>query len=359
MLTLSDLLIGSAEPLKSALRRMTDNHRGVLFVCNGDARLVGVLSDGDIRRTLLEETMLTAPVAKVMNPNPTIAETFAEAEALLRRHALVAVPVVTETGLIIGAAVEHGDQVLSLSFTEEAEPAATAKAIAVIPARGGSKRIPKKNLATVGGRSLLGWAIRAAKQAKSISQILVSTDDPEIAEESRRLGVPVPWLRPSYLSTDSAPTIGAIEHAMHWASEHMKPAPEFGVLLEPTAPLRRGDHIDRAVALLAESDADCVMSVSEVPHLFHPEELLRICSGEVRPYLGDRTMANRRMRGDQEQVYVANGLVYAFRVQPLLESVNLYGRKTIPLITPAEEFLDIDTEEDLSFADWRMAHSRG
>jgi CMP-N,N'-diacetyllegionaminic acid synthase len=356
-MTLSDFIIGSSENLKSAMQRMTNNHRGVLFVCDEANHLIGVISDGDVRRSLLEETLLVSPVSKIMNTDPVTATSLADAAHLLKTLALVAVPVIDNAGRILEAAIEDREGVLTLTCDsiDGAVPDAPSGTLAIIPARGGSKRIPKKNLATVGGRSLLSWAIRAAREARSVSHIVVSTDDPAIAEESRRLGVEVPWMRPAHLSRDDSPTIGALEHAANWAIGNLNPPPEFGVLLEPTAPLRQGDHIDDAIAMLASSDADCIISVTEVPHLFNPEELLSIEEAQIKPYLPYRTMDSRKLRGEQAKVYFPNGLVYAFRIDSLLKNHSLFGRKTLPLITSWQEFLDIDTEDDLKFAEVRMA----
>jgi CMP-N-acetylneuraminic acid synthetase len=227
-------------------------------------------------------------------------------------------------------------------------------ALAIIPARGGSKRIPKKNLANVGGKSLLGWAIRAAKTAQKVTHVVVSTDDAEIAEASRAMGIDVPWLRPATLSTDTTPTLEVLLHALKWSVEKLNPAPEFAVLLEPTAPLRKPEHIDEAISLLMNSDADCVAAVSVLPHIFHPEEILVIEHGTLQPYLPERTMDSRQLRNDQGSAYVLNGLVYAFRVQSVLSGDGLFGRKTIPMITRWEDFLDIDTPEDLELANFKM-----
>src|ERR1700733_8928688 len=106
MLKLSDLIIYSSEALRTALQRMTRNRRGVLFVCDENSHLVGVLSDGDVRRSLLDDTLLVSPVAKVMNTDPVTANNIAEATELLKRLAIVAVPVVDAGGRITEAAVE-------------------------------------------------------------------------------------------------------------------------------------------------------------------------------------------------------------------------------------------------------------
>jgi CMP-N-acetylneuraminic acid synthetase len=143
-------------------------------------------------------------------------------------------------------------------------------------------------------------------------------------------------------------------HALEWAVEKLTPAPEFAVLLEPTAPLRKAEQIDEAISLLMNSDADCVASVSELPHVFHPEEVLIAEQGSLQPYLRERTMDSRHLRNKQGSAYVLNGLVYAFRIQSVLSGYGLFGRKTIPMITRWEDFLDIDTPEDLELANFKI-----
>jgi len=360
MLTLSDLIIYSSETLRVALRRMTENRRGVLFVCDQDGHLVGALSDGDVRRSLLDDTLLISPIDRVMNTDPISALTVQEAKDLLQRMNIVAVPVVDLQGNILEAVIEYEDSTLVLSKDAgDAQSQVLVKtgALAIIPARGGSKRIPRKNLATVAGKSLLAWTIDAAKSAQNISHVLISTDDTEIAEAARAMGVEVPWLRPDSLAADTTSTLDVLSHALQWAVEKLNPAPEFGVLLEPTAPLRTGEHIDRAISLLMNSDADCVAAVSELPHVFHPDEVLIVEDGTLQPYLHDQTMSSRRLRNDQSSAYVLNGLVYAFRIQSVLSGNGLFGRKTIPMVTRWEDFLDVDTPQDLELANFIMGRS--
>lgn len=357
MLQLSDLIIQSNESLRTALQRMTRNRKGILFVCDTDEHLIGVLSDGDVRRTLLDETLLVATVGKAMNTDPITAKTVEEGISLLRRFGLVAVAIVEPEGRITEVVVEEGAEtkVLRESRKEEKDsPALTKKtqAVAIIPARGGSKRIARKNLALVAGKTLLAWAILAAKEARNVGRVIVSTDDPEIAKAARASGVEVPWLRPAELAQDHTPTLDVVEHALNWSLEVLHPVPEWGVLLEPTAPLRDPEHIDQAVDMLVGTDADSVVSVCELPHVFHPEELLVIDQGLVRPYLPSRTMDSRKLRGQQTPtVYLLSGLVYAFRISSVLKHRSLYGRKTIPLIIDWDYFLDVDTAEDLQLAD--------
>jgi CMP-N-acetylneuraminic acid synthetase len=232
--------------------------------------------------------------------------------------------------------------------------ASDAGALAIIPARGGSKRVPRKNLAMAGGKPLLAWAILAAQKAKRVGRVLVSTDDLEIADVARSCGVEVPWLRPTVLARDDSPTLDVIVHAMQWALENLKPAPKFAVLLEPTAPLRTAQQIDAAIELLASSDADSVVSVSEVPHVLNPEELVAIDQGQLLPFNPSRTMDTPRLRGQQPPVYVRNGLVYGLRIASVLANKRLYGSKTVPLIIGWEYFLDVDTANDLQWADHQL-----
>jgi CMP-N-acetylneuraminic acid synthetase len=357
MLSLSDMIIGSSESLRVALERMTRNRRGVLFVCDQDSHLVGVLSDGDVRRSILNDTLLVSPVDRVMNTDPVTAPSSGEATHLLQRMNIVAVPVVDAEGIIRSVVVEDRDtvQVLARAADENDGQIRTAAGVlAIIPARGGSKRIPRKNLAPVAGRSLLAWSIQAARNAQHVSRVLVSTDDAEIATSARAEGAEVPWLRPESLSADDTSTLDVLVHALGWAVDKLTPPPEVAVLLEPTAPLRTGEHIDRAIAMLLASDADCVAAVSELPHVFHPEEVLTVEQGELKPFLAGRTMDSRRLRNRQSAAYVLNGLVYAVRVSSVLAGRGLFGNKTLPLVTSWEDFLDIDTPDDLDLAAFRM-----
>lgn len=360
MLKLDDLIVSAHETLKGALRRMTQNHKGVLFVCDEHLHLMGALSDGDVRRTLLDDTLLVAPVSKAMNIDPITATTIEKAKDLLHRYTALAVPVVDSQGQVRQIVLEEkeGLKILERDTTPaEQDDGANGKlnAVAIVPARGGSKRIPRKNLAVAGGRSLLGWAVHAAKAARHVGQVIVSTDDDEIAQAARVLGVEIPWLRPAELSQDKTTTLAVVLHALEWAVQQGDAAPKFGVLLEPTSPLRTAQHVDSALALLAKSDADSVVSVSELPHTFNPEEVLVIDKDVLRPYVSGRTMDTRRLRGQQSPAYIQNGLVYAFRIASVLKERSLYGQKTLPLITTWEHFLDVDTIVDLRWADFKIS----
>ena len=359
IISLKDFIVTSNDTLRSALKRMTKNKKGVLFVCHNGLHLVGVLSDGDVRRTLLGDTLLDSAVSKAMNTDPISASTSAEAIALLRRLGVVAVPVVGSQGQVVEAVIQDEEEVRILKGEQSTDDpdvikSHTSGAVAIIPARGGSKRIAHKNLAKVAGKPLVTWAILAAKAAKDVSHVLVSTDDDGIAEEARTEGAEVARLRPLELARDDTPTLDVVRYELNGFEERFHALPESCVLLEPTAPLRTSEHIDRAIEMLAASDGDSVVSVSELPHVFNPEEVLVIDNDLLRPFIASRSMDSRKLRGKQSPAYVPNGLVYAFRSRTVLEQQSLYGQKTLPLVTPWEDFLDIDTSEDLQLADLKM-----
>lgn len=360
MLTLRDLLISPKETLRSAMQRMTRNRKGILLVCDSENHLVGVLSDGDVRRVLSDDSLLLSGIDQAMNLDPITARTTDEGIDVARRRRLVAVPILDEEGRIKEAVVEEAGDVRILPAIHRVEvPGASLQslqALAIIPARGGSKRLPKKNLAMVLGKPLIEWAIRAGRLAGHVGEVLVSTDDQDIADIARRAGASVPWLRPTDLAKDDTPTLDVVLHALDWATQSLRPLPEFGVLLEPTAPLRLARHLDQALEMLQEGDADSVVSVSEVPHLLNPEELMVIHEGSLRAFIPSRTLDSRLLRGRHKPAYVPNGLVYAFRISSVLQQRSLFGRKTLPLVTEWTSFLDIDVTADLEIANLRMGH---
>lgn len=360
MLSIFDLVITPTATLQAALERMTRNRKGILFVCDADLHLVGVISDGDVRRAILGKAILNSQVETYMNLDPVVARSVEDAKALLQKHNLLAVPAINTDGKISSILMQDIETILEIRG-DVALPDETNQygVVAIIPARGGSKRIPRKNIAPLAGKPLLAHAIEVAQKVDSIQSIVVSTDDIEIADVAKRYGVDVPWLRPDYLSTDTTPTIDVVIHAAKWAKTQFGNGMQYGVLLEPTAPLRTPTQLRQAIDLLHTSKADSVMSVSKIPHVFNPEEVLIIEGDQIKPYIPGRTMDTRLLRNSQPPVYVQNGLVYAFRLDMLLEQKSLYGEKCLPLIVDWDYFLDIDTPSDLELAEYKIRRSIG
>jgi CMP-N-acetylneuraminic acid synthetase len=222
--------------------------------------------------------------------------------------------------------------------------------LALIPARGGSKGMPDKNIRPLLGRTLLEYAARAASASGAIDRIVLSTDSERIAAEGRRIGVEVPFLRPSELAADDTPMAPVIEHAVDWLEQHGWRF-EIVVLLQPTSPLRRPDHIRAAVQQLRDSRADSVVTVVELPRHLSPDYVMRVEHGRLVPFLP--TGGDVARRQDARPAFVRDGTAYAFWLRTLRDTRTIYGRDCRPLVVPASESLTIDTADD-----WREAERR-
>ena len=164
--------------------------------------------------------------------------------------------------------------------------------LALVPARGGSKGVPGKNVKPLAGHTLLEYTARAARESGVIDRIMLSTDSPEIADAGRRAGLEVPFMRPASLAADDTPMVAVIEHAVAEIARRGW-SPDIIVLLQPTSPLRRSDHIRDAVNLLRETNADSVVTVVEVPRHLSPYYVMRIDEGRLKPFLPDGARIRR------------------------------------------------------------------
>lgn len=220
--------------------------------------------------------------------------------------------------------------------------------VALIPARGGSKGIPRKNLALCGGKPLIAYTIAAALGSSSLSRVIVSTDDNEIALVSRNLGAEVPFMRPPELSQDDTPMIAVLSHLLEWLAEHDS-EPDAIVLLQPTSPLRRSHQIDEAVELLFRTQASSVVSVVEVPHQFNPVSVMTLENGRLVPYLDARQFVSRRQ--DKPRVYARNGPAILVSRPDTIRKQDLYGEYCVPYFMSRRDSLDVDEPFDLELAD--------
>jgi CMP-N,N'-diacetyllegionaminic acid synthase len=216
------------------------------------------------------------------------------------------------------------------------------KLLVIVPARGGSKRLPGKNLRVFGGKPLLAHTADAICQSALDVTVLLSTDDDAIAEEGKRLGWQVPFRRPAALSTDDAATIDVVLHALEHFTSQSGHRPELVLVLQPTSPLRGGGCIRAALDLLgSRGDADAVIGMSALnlppSHLF---------------FAGTDGVAEAVSSDRRCPVYVPNGALYLARVPALLELRSLYLPRLLPLVMDDIRSLDIDTE-----IDWRLAEA--
>ncbi|MCB0104090.1 MAG: acylneuraminate cytidylyltransferase family protein [Anaerolineales bacterium] len=223
------------------------------------------------------------------------------------------------------------------------------KILGLIPARGGSKGIPGKNIRLLNGKPLLYYAVQAANKSGLVDRLILTTDSNEIASTGRELGIEVPFLRPTELARDDTPMLPVIEHTLHFV-EAQGWQPDIILLLQPTAPLRRGEHIQHAVELLTQTKCDSVVSVVEVPRHYAPDFVLRLEDGKLHPFL-DMPLATRRQ--DARPAYSRDGTIYAFWRNVLVEKKNIYGDDCRPLIIPEDQSCNLDTMDD-----WQEAEEK-
>ena len=225
--------------------------------------------------------------------------------------------------------------------------------LGVIPARGGSKGVPGKNLRPLAGRPLLAYTADAALGSRLVSRTVLSTDDPAIAAAGRALGLTVPFLRPAALSADDTPMLPVLMHAVEELRREGFAA-EAVVLLQPTSPLRTAAHVDAAVELLASTGADSVVTVVEVPHQFSPASVMAVEDGRLRPFLPGPVVTRRQ---DKPRVFARNGpAVLAVRVATLAAG-SLYGDDCRPLLMDPESSVDIDGAADFAYAEYLLSRA--
>lgn len=227
--------------------------------------------------------------------------------------------------------------------------------LGLIPARGGSKSIPRKNIAPLAGRPLLAYTCAAALGSRHLTRTVLSTDDEAIAAVGHQCGVEVPFLRPAELTRDDTPTLPVVQHGLRWLRENEGWEPEIVVLLQPTSPLRRAEHIDEALDTMQQANADTVVSVVEVPHIFSPYAVMRLENGLLRDFWQDPLPFDRFRRQNLPVLYARNGpAVLATRTSVLLERQSFYGVRIVPYLMGPEVSVDIDTLYDLRLAEWLL-----
>jgi len=236
------------------------------------------------------------------------------------------------------------------------------KVLAVIPARGGSVTLPRKNVLPFCGKPLIGYSIAAAQDAKAagapIGRIIVSTDDAEIAEVSRRLGAEVPFTRPTELARPDTPSLPVVVHAVRQAEADGAIQYDWVLLLQPTSPLRTKEDVCGALELATQDDASAVVSVTSANHA-HPAKLKLFADGVLKPYLGDSLQQPARQDFGFD-VYKTNGAIYLTRRDVLVDEESFYGSRAHGFIMPPERSIDIDTRLDFEMAEflWRREHTQ-
>lgn len=222
------------------------------------------------------------------------------------------------------------------------------KILALIPARGGSKRVPDKNIRPLGEKPLITWSINIAKDVPDICDILVSTDSLKIADIARNSGAIIPWLRPANLATDTASSVDVAVHALDWY-ESEKGAVDGLLLLQPTSPFRSRETVVRGINLFRQHSYRSVIGIS--PATCHPMWCFKVEGLTMKPFIANGGLHLRSQ--ELPPAYVVNGAFYLITPNNLRRDLSFYSENTTPLImNNPEECVDIDTEWD-----WKIAEA--
>ncbi len=219
--------------------------------------------------------------------------------------------------------------------------------LSIIPARGGSKGLPGKNIRPLNGKPLIAYTIEEALKSKSINRIIVSTDDTVIAEVSRKYGAEVPFLRPDELSSDYSPTIDTVIYTIDRLRQTEDYFPDYVCLLQCTTPLKTAVHIDEAVEKLLLSGMDGIVSVCETET--HPYWMQVFHGDKLEYYVNQDKKISRRQ--DLPAVYKFNGAIWVAKTSKILEEHNLIQKNQTGYIMKVEDSIDIDTEMDFQYAE--------
>ena len=223
------------------------------------------------------------------------------------------------------------------------------KALAIIPARGGSKGIPRKNIVSLAGKPLIAYTIEIALSSRSIFRVVVSTDDEEIGAIAREYGAEVPFIRPKELAADDTPDLPVFRHAVQWLLESEGYCPEVLVNLRPTAPLRTVADINAVVRKMDETKCDSVRTVSLAEH--HPYRMRIVKGDRAFPLMTGAVDKITYRRQDLPIIYRWNGAVDPMRSENILQDDSMYGKDIRVVIMPKERSIDIDDEIDLKIAE--------
>jgi len=225
--------------------------------------------------------------------------------------------------------------------------------LALVPARGGSKGVARKNIRSVCGKPLIAYTIETALLARHLfHRVIVSTDDDEIAAVAKRYGAEVPFLRPIELSGDNVPTVPVLQHAVRFVEQQDKIHLDWVLLLQPTEPFRTVEDLQEALRLGQTGGCDSVISVVQV-FAVHPILMKRIEGDRLRPYCVDEKEGTRR-QDYQPPAYMRNGAIYLTRRDVLMERDSIWGETIKPYIMPPERSVGVDSELDLKLVELLM-----
>jgi len=222
------------------------------------------------------------------------------------------------------------------------------KILAIIPARGGSKSVPRKNIINVNGRPLISYTINAALMVECLTDVIVSTDDSEIAKISRELGAQVPFVRPEDLASDQAQMAPVIEHALCFMEKKQGFKYDAILMLQPTSPLRTPQHIEESIDLFKSQECDSVVSIVSVGGN-HPFRMKRLIDNQLINFI-DQGFWDLRPRQSLPDVYIRNGAIYLINRDVFMNQHQMIGKKCLGYVMKDAESTNIDTPIDLKIA---------
>lgn len=228
--------------------------------------------------------------------------------------------------------------------------------LAIIPARGGSKGIPRKNIKELSGKPLIAWSIEAALEADATKRVVVATDDSEIAQIAKKHGAEVPFLLPSELTQDDSSILDVIKYVLEWFKKEMGEDYSQVLFLEPTSPLRTPQHIKESIDLFNNKDADSVVSVMRVPGHFSPHWQFVLDNDSALSIFTNENIRNIIPRRQQlPATYTRDGAIYLFKSNLLFnETPGIYGERVFAYVIDPKYTVDIDEPSDWDIAEKKM-----
>lgn len=216
--------------------------------------------------------------------------------------------------------------------------------LAIIPARGGSKGVPGKNIKNLGGKPLLAYTAEVATKSSYLSEIILSSDDEDIIEIGRKIGINIPFTRPKHLAQDNTPTIDVIIHALGWY-QSQNIFFDAVCLLQVTSPFRTVSFVNQAIEKFINSNCDSLASVLEVPHEYNPHWTFEINEeGNLKIATGEDKIITRRQ--ELPKAYHRDGSIYITKTNVLLEQKSLLGKTTAFIESDVNSYVNIDTLKD-------------
>ena len=233
------------------------------------------------------------------------------------------------------------------------------KILGIVTARGGSKGVPGKNIKNLAGKPLIAYTIESAKKSGVFDRIILSTDDPKIAEVAKQYGCEIPFMRPAELAADATQHLPVLRHAVQWLKENEGYYADYSMSLHPTSPLRQPEHIKEAAEIITSTGADSVLGVSPVPGHYTPYRSMTKDAEDRLVLINGQPVRKRIMRRqDLPESYASNGMIYLFKTDNLFkyqEDAGMLGDDVRALVVDPKYNVDIDTPADWEIAEILMA----